>query len=95
MLLFCSCQNYLRAKQVQKNNNSFIHHLIVLDVSEPPEAGVLVLPNLVKKSHRRLTEHPYNPHATAAILFSSGTTGLPKGVMQTHRNIVYMLHMIK
>lgn len=28
------------------------------------------------------------PHDVAIILFSSGTTGLPKGVMLTHRNVM-------
>ncbi|XP_013395364.1 4-coumarate--CoA ligase-like [Lingula anatina] len=36
-----------------------------------------------------------SPHEVAIIPFSSGTTGLPKGVMLTHRNIVGNLVQMK
>lgn len=35
-----------------------------------------------------LQVHRGDPHDIAAIYQSSGTTGLPKGVMLTHRNLV-------
>ena len=37
---------------------------------------------------------PANADAVASILFTSGTTGTPKGVMLTHRNFVSMLAAI-
>jgi long-chain acyl-CoA synthetase len=30
----------------------------------------------------------FDPHDTIVLPYSSGTTGLPKGVMLSHRNIV-------
>lgn len=35
-----------------------------------------------------LTRTPLDPHDTAYLVFSSGTTARPKGVMVTHRNVV-------
>lgn len=36
----------------------------------------------------RLFVHAHDPDALATIIFSSGSTGIPKGVMLTHRNIL-------
>ena len=47
--------------------------------------AITVLPSvLIKAFYCR----PRHPEATAAILFSSGSEGKPKGIMLTHRNIM-------
>ncbi|KAH0928843.1 hypothetical protein HID58_014570 [Brassica napus] len=45
-----------------------------------------------KRAGSNDTRKPINPDDTAAIMYTSGTTGNPKGVMLTHRNL---LHQIK
>jgi len=50
----------------------------------------LSLQKLLAVSNRGAVVTPNNPppEAVAALPFSSGTTGLPKGVVLTHRNLV-------
>jgi acyl-CoA synthetase (AMP-forming)/AMP-acid ligase II len=50
------------------------------DTARPSEAAVHLA-----------TARPSDPNQVAVIPFSSGTTGLPKGVMLTHRNLVATL----
>ncbi|KAK8743688.1 hypothetical protein OTU49_001211, partial [Cherax quadricarinatus] len=70
-----------------------LHHIIVMG---PAEEGLLSLQDLMKDDG---TAFPHNiqidPQDDLVVLpYSSGTTGLPKGVMLTHYNLVANLQQI-
>jgi len=44
---------------------------------------------------RFLGAAPCSEHDIATIIFSSGSEGIPKGVMLTHRNIITMMHGLR
>lgn len=77
-------------------------------VTKASAAGIelILFEKLIADGHAALTENPHiraeieyemeltSPDETATLIFTSGTTGTPKGVMLSHRNIISELECI-
>ncbi|KAI0315007.1 AMP binding protein [Amylostereum chailletii] len=71
--------------------------LVVMDLDSQGQDGIIGLGNLL--AHGSLpSEENFDgelAHETVLLCYSSGTTGKPKGVETTHRNLVSVLAMIE
>jgi long-chain acyl-CoA synthetase len=56
--------------------------------------GDIPYDRLIEKGSRSFKAVDRDRHDTAAILFTGGTTGIPKGVMLTHENIKSSAHNV-
>ena len=63
----------------------------VLVVDGPAPVGGLSLEAELPRHSDAFAPVDVDPEAVAAIFFTSGTTGMPKGAMQTHRSIYHAL----
>ncbi|KAH6835391.1 4-coumarate:CoA ligase 2 [Perilla frutescens var. hirtella] len=60
----------------------------VVTIDPPPSPEIIHFSELTRSDEKMLPPVEIHPDDTAALPFSSGTTGLPKGVMLSHKNLV-------
>ncbi|CAK9169432.1 unnamed protein product [Ilex paraguariensis] len=60
----------------------------VMCTDSPPEGCCLHFSELTQSDENDIPAVKINPHDAVALPYSSGTTGLPKGVMLTHKGLV-------
>jgi acetyl-CoA synthetase len=65
-----------------------LRHILLVDGEDHQGKGLWSLPRLMSESSDELTIPPTDPEDAAALHFTSGTTGLPKGAVHVHNAVL-------
>jgi long-chain acyl-CoA synthetase len=92
-------RDMLKRWQELRDDLPALQHVVLLDGAEDAEGpGVLGWDDLVRRGREALAEDRsgfeelrgrVGPEDNACLLYTSGTTGPPKGVLLTHHNLLY------
>lgn len=83
-----------KVRHVQQSVGDLTRVIVFDRVGGPLNANEIYLDDFVA-SHSEVTKTPsINPHDVASLVYTSGTTGEPKGAMITHDNLLYEAFVI-
>lgn len=82
---------------VNEKTHSLIDHMILTDnlaliPDETPQENLLKLKSILAYTRKKPLEVEVDEEDLASIIYTSGTTGNSKGVMLSHKNLVYNTH---
>ncbi|XP_021802005.1 4-coumarate--CoA ligase 1-like [Prunus avium] len=83
---------YDKVKDLSSSSSSAghddVHDIKLMCVDSPPDPSCLHFSELLQSDENDMPEVDIDPNDVVALPYSSGTTGLPKGVMLTHKGLV-------
>lgn len=102
-IIFCDQPEILKEVLIAKKHNACIEKIILMQdlPGEKLPEEVMRWSTFIQLGKKHLSSHLHKlkqrkyqcyPEDSACILFTSGTTGKPKGVTLTHHNILWTIH---